>query len=77
MQNLRYIFFVFLPMVIGSFKANADLPLPMTNSDNSCFNTMTDVREFLLTGDSILLIGFLLWIAYIVFCFPKDTLKKL
>ena len=74
MQNLKTIFFAFVPMVIGSFKAKADLPLSKITADNSL---ITETREILLTGDSILLIGFVLWIAYIVFCSSKDTLKKL
>lgn len=81
MQALKSIFFLFFLMVIGSFKANsfketADLPLPMANGENSWLNTLTE-REFLLTSDSIMLVGFLLWVAYIVFCMPKNTLKKM
>ena len=73
----KTIFFTFIPMVIGSSKAWADLPLPMVNSPSSCFETMTEMREFLVTSDSIVLLGFLLWAAYIMFFFPKGTLKKL
>lgn len=79
MQCIKNIFFAFPLMVIGSFKACAfkatvELPLPMVTGDNG---SITETREFLLTGDTILLIGFILWIAYIAFCFPKNTLKKL
>jgi hypothetical protein len=74
MHNIKYIFFIFFPMVIGSSKANANLSLLMVNGDNG---SITEMQEYLLTGDSILLIGFLLWIAYIVFCMPKNTFKKL
>ena len=77
MKNLKSIFFFMFLMVIGSFKATADLPLPMANGENSCLNTLTETREFLAIGDSILLIGFLLWVAYIIFCFPKNTFKKM
>ena len=82
MHNFKYlktIFFAFPLMVIGSGKAWAGLPLPMAMSDCNLFEALpiTETREFLLTGDSIMLIGFLLWIAYIVFFFPKETFKKL
>jgi len=59
-------------MVIGSFKAWAGLPMAMSEGI-----PLTETREFLLTGDGILLIGFLLWIAYIVFFIPRDTFKGL
>lgn len=75
MTYFKHIFFVIIPMVIGSFKASASLPLPMASSENGCLNALTE-REFMLTSDSIMLIGFLLWVAYIVFCFPKNTLNK-
>ena len=76
MRTLKSIFFLFPLMVIGSFKVRADLPLPMANGENSWLTTLTD-REILLTSDSLLLIGFLLWVAYIVFCMPKNTFKKM
>ena len=80
MQALKFIFFLFPLMVIGSSKVSADLPLPMANGENSWLSTLTErdpLRgEILLTGDSILFGFFILWIAYIVFCFPKHTLKK-
>ena len=50
MKALKSIFFLFFLMVIGSFKAQADLPLPMANGENSWLNTLTE-REFLLTSD--------------------------
>jgi hypothetical protein len=61
-------------MVIGSGKAAADLPLSMALGEGI---PMTETQEFLLTGDCIVFFGFLLWIAYIVFCMPKNTFKKL
>lgn len=77
MKYIKILFSVFLSTLICSFKASAALPLPMVNIDNSFLNAMTETRAFLLRGDGILLIFFILWIAYIVFCFPKDTPKKL
>jgi uncharacterized membrane protein len=74
MQYLKTIFFALFSMVICSFKAHAALSLSMVTGDT---NLITETREFLLTGDTILLVGFALWIAYIVFLFPKHTLKKL
>jgi hypothetical protein len=72
MIYFKAIFFAFPLMGIGSFKVHADLPMAPGEG-----LSITETREFLLTGDLILLIGFVLWIAYIVFCFPKGTLKKL
>jgi hypothetical protein len=77
MKYIKIPFFAFLPTVMGSFEAKANLSLPILSLENNFLNAMTETREFLLTGDSILLIGFLLWVGYIVFCFPKDTFKKL
>ena len=81
MKYSKTLFFSFLPMVIGSSKAWADLPLPMGNNFSSCFDAMAEAEiitsDFLLTSDSILFVGFLLWIAYILFFFPKNTLKQL
>lgn len=68
--TLKSLMLISLFMVTGSFKANADLPLPMVGG-------MTETQEFLLTGDTFLLVGFSLWIAYIVFGFPKANLRKL
>lgn len=76
---LKYIAFVLFPLVIGSSRATADLPLPMASGNASFFENLpiTEARELFPTGDSILWFSFLLWIAYIIFCFPKDTFKKL
>jgi hypothetical protein len=88
MRALKYFFFVLISLVMtslvmvslvmGSFvisssNAWADLALPMAAGNSA---SITEIQDVLLTGDSILLIGFVLWIAYIVFCFPKDTLKQ-
>lgn len=73
MKNIKYISLVSLPMVIGSFKAKADVPLQFANLENNFLNAITETQKYLLTGDGILLMGFLLWIAYILFCFPKHT----
>lgn len=73
MQHFKTLCLTFPLMVICSSKAWADLSIPMVSGDNGL---ITDSQVFLLTGDSILLIGFLFWIAYIVFCPPKHTLKK-
>lgn len=73
MQALKIIFFLFPLMVIGSFKAHAALPLPMARGESI---SMTDTQEFLAIGDGILLVGFVLWIAYIIFCMPSHTLKR-
>lgn len=73
MIYLKHAFFLIVAMGIISSKAWAGLLLPMpTVREFSALET----REFLLTGDGILLIGFVLWVAYCVFCFPKDTFKK-
>lgn len=82
MQYSKTIFFAFPLMVIGSskthaFKTTTDLFFPMDDSPSSSFSTITEMQTFLLTSDSILFVGFLLWIAYIIFFFPKDTLKQL
>ena len=77
MPNLKYISLVFLTIVIGSFKVKADIPLPIESLESNCMNAIKAAQKYLLTGDGVLLMGFLLWIAYIVFCFPKDTLRKL
>lgn len=74
MRHIKAFFFAFPLTVIGSSKAWADLPLPMAMSEGI---PLTETQDFLLTGDTILLICFVLWIAYIVFCFPKHTFKKL
>lgn len=73
MKNIKYISLVSLPMVIGSFKTKADVPLQFANLENNFLNAITETQKYLLTGDGILLMGFLLWIAYILFCFPKHT----
>lgn len=44
---LKYIFFVFFPMVIGFSEAKADLPLPMSGFDrsgigNNLLDTLTE-----------------------------------
>lgn len=77
MRTLKYFFFFLFVVLISSLKVWADLPLPMSNGDIGCVSKLTEMQEVLLTGDSILLTGFVVWIAYIVFCFPRDTLKKL
>src|SRR5207249_2543536 len=47
MHILKSIFFFIFSTVTGSFKATADLPLPMANGKNSCLNPLTETREFL------------------------------
>ncbi len=79
MIYLKTTFFALPLMVIGSsrawaFKATTDLPLSIAYGD--AYLT-SETREFVLRGDTILLIGFLLWIAYVVFFVSKDPFKKL
>ncbi|MBA3814168.1 MAG: hypothetical protein H0X26_06730 [Alphaproteobacteria bacterium] len=79
MAYLKTIFFALPLMVIGTSRAWAvkettDLALSVAYGD--AYLT-TDAREFVLGGDTILLIGFLLWIVYVVFSFPNKTFKKL
>lgn len=68
MIYLKGAFFLIFSMGIIPSKAWAGLSLPMpTVREFSALET----REFLLTGDGILLIGFVLWVAYCVFLFSK------
>lgn len=73
MRYLKHAFFLILSMGIIPSKAWAGLSLPMPTVRDFL---QLETREFILTGDGILLIGFVLWVAYIVFLFPKDTLKQ-
>lgn len=87
MTYFKIFFSALFLMVICSSNVWADLPLPMSGFGKTCignnflgnnlFNGMTETQEALLTGDFIVFFGFLLWIAYIVFCMPKNTFKKL
>lgn len=82
MKYFKTFFSVLFSMVICSSGVWADSPLTLSGFDTNCirnnlFNAMTETQEALLTGDCIVFIGFLLWIAYIVFCMPTNTFKKL
>lgn len=88
MKNLKYFFSAFVLVMIGSckantFKENDDLPTFIKSSIDNLLETilkimpMEETRASLITGDGILLLLFTLWVAYIVFFFPKNTLKKM
>lgn len=79
MRYLKHAFFLIFSMGIIPSKAWAGLLLPMAIGNGNFLkisHIIGKAEAFLCTGKGILLIGFLLWIGYVVFLFPKDTLKQ-
>ena len=77
MKYFKILFSVLFSTLICSFKASADFRLEIVNIENNFLNIMTKVKIFFLTGDGILLIGFLIWIAYVCFFLPGREKHKL